>query len=51
MIHKEFNAIVSRNLKTWKRLTEWLASERLAKKLRNGELTVSKLKHDIRAVH
>ncbi len=51
MIHKEFNAIVSRNLKIWRKLTERLANERLAKKLRNGELTVSKLKHDVIAAH
>ena len=51
MIHKEFDAIVSRNLKTWRKLTERLASERLAKKLRSGELTVSKLKHDVIAAH
>ena len=51
MIHKEFNAIVSRNLKIWRKLTERLATERLAKKLMGGELTISKLKHDAIAAH
>ena len=51
MMHKEFNTLVTRNLRTWKRLTRWLATERLAKRLRGGQLTLGKLKHDIMAAH